>query len=60
MNLEGGITYSAIFSYFKRAFPSTPLRALLDSGLWWRVSEGTLSDKDFDELLGSWLGRTRR
>ena len=55
--IEGGVSYSAIVSYFKRAFPSTPLRVLLDSGLWWRVSNGGLGDEWFNDHLGPWLGR---
>lgn len=55
--LEGGISHSAIVFYFKRAFPSIPLRVLLESGLWWRVGEGKLSDQGFNEHLSPWVGR---
>lgn len=55
--LEGGISHGAIVSYFKRAFPPIPLRTLLDSGLWWRVGEGDMSDQEFNELLSPWVGR---
>ncbi|WP_223641622.1 hypothetical protein [Corallococcus sp. EGB] len=55
--LEGGVSHSAIVSYFKRAFPSIPLRVLLESGLWWRVGKGRLSDQGFNELLRPWVGR---
>ncbi|RKH01826.1 hypothetical protein [Corallococcus carmarthensis] len=55
--LEGGVSHSAIVFYFKRAFPSIPLRTLLESGLWWRVSKGNLSDQEFNEFLMPWVGR---
>ncbi|NOK17700.1 hypothetical protein [Corallococcus carmarthensis] len=55
---EGGISHGAIVFYFKRAFPSIPLRTLLESGLWWRVGKGELSDQGFNELLSPWVGRT--
>jgi hypothetical protein len=41
--------------YFKRAFPDTPLRVLLEAGAWSRVSDGELSTEQFDGLLEQWL-----
>ncbi|NNB96353.1 hypothetical protein HI113_20890 [Corallococcus exiguus] len=55
--LENGISHSVIVFYFKRAFPSIPLRALLESGLWWRVGKGGMSDQEFNEHLKPWVGR---
>lgn len=49
------LTQAALISYFKRAFPSIPLRALLEAGAWQRVSGGSLSDEAFNELLAPWL-----
>lgn len=53
--MDGGLTQGAIVTYFRRAFPSIPLRVLLDAGAWNRVSQGGLSDEDFNALLGPWL-----
>ena len=33
---RGELSQGAIVSYFKRAFPEIPLRALLDAGAWHR------------------------
>ncbi|NNC16442.1 hypothetical protein HJC22_11990 [Corallococcus exiguus] len=55
--LEGGISHSAIVFYFKRAFPPIPLRVLLESGLWWRVGKGGMSDQEFNEHLSPWVGQ---
>ena len=38
----GGLTQGALVSYFKRAFPNIPLRALLAAGGWRRVSAGNM------------------
>ena len=51
----GGLSQGAIVTYFKRAFPGIPLRVLLDAGAWTRVSQGDLSDEQFNELLAPWL-----
>lgn len=53
--LGGVLTQGALISYFKRAFPLIPLRVLLDAGGWQRVSNGGLSDDDFNALLAPWL-----
>lgn len=45
-------------TYFKRAFPDIPLRALLDAVAWNRLGRGTLSDEGLNELLRPWLDRT--
>jgi hypothetical protein len=53
---EGGLSDRAIVPFFKRAFPQIPLRVLLDSCTWHRVSgPGGTSDEEFNELLGPWL-----
>jgi hypothetical protein len=51
----GGLSDATIVTYFKRAFPDIPLRALLEAGGWRRVSDGGLNDDEFNELLGPWL-----
>lgn len=55
VSLPTGLTQSALVGYFKRAFPDIPLRVLLDAGAWNRVSDGGLSDDQFDELLSRWF-----
>lgn len=54
-HLDKGLTHSAVVFHFKRAFPDTPLRVLLESGAWDRLSGGDLSTEQFDELLGQLL-----
>jgi hypothetical protein len=54
-HLDEGLTQSAVVFYFKRAFPDTPLRVLLEAGAWSRLSGGDLSRDQFDGLLGQWL-----
>ena len=51
----GTLSQGALITYFKRAFPEIPLRVLLEAGAWNRVSDGGLSDAEFDELLRGWL-----
>ena len=53
---KGKLSQGTLITYFKRAFPSIPLRTLLESGAWYRVSNGGLSDEDFNLLLSPWLG----
>jgi hypothetical protein len=54
--LTGGyLSQATLVSYFKRAFPSIPLRVLIEAGAWTRVSDGGLTDEQFDGLLGPWL-----
>lgn len=52
---DGGLSQGTMITYFKRAFPSIPLRVLLDAGEWSRVSGGQKNDEWFDELLQPWL-----
>lgn len=54
-HLDKGLTQSAVVFYFKRAFPDTPLRVLLDAGAWSRLSDGELSAEEFDGLLEEWI-----
>ncbi|WP_140875502.1 hypothetical protein [Myxococcus xanthus] len=54
--LTGGLSQSTLVFYFKRAFPSIPLRVLIETGAWSRVGSGCLSDDQFNELLNPWLG----
>lgn len=51
----GGLTQGALVTYFRRAFPEIPLRVLLDTGAWRRVSGGPLGDQQLNELLQPWL-----
>jgi hypothetical protein len=51
----GRLSQGTIVTYFKRAFPSIPLRTLLDAGAWARVGGGSLDDEGFNALLGAWL-----
>lgn len=52
---NGGLSQGTMVTYFKRAIPSIPLRTLLEAGGWSRVSNGSLSDAEFNELLSEWL-----
>lgn len=54
---NGGLSQGAIVTYFKRAFPSIPLRVLLEAGGWYRVGGHALSDEQFNELLRPWIPR---
>lgn len=54
---KGGLSQGTLVTYFKRAFPAIPLRVLLESGAWSRVSGGTMSDDQFNEVLRPWLSR---
>jgi hypothetical protein len=54
-HLDAGLTQSSMVFCFKRAFPATPLRVLLEASAWSRLSGGELSTEQFDELLGQWL-----
>jgi hypothetical protein len=53
---NGKLTQGSLVTYFKRAFPSIPLRVLFDAGGWHRVSGGGLRDQEVNELLRPWLG----
>ena len=53
---HGGLSQGAIVTYFKRAFPSLPLSVLIEASGWERVSDGGLTDEDFNALLNPWLG----
>jgi hypothetical protein len=50
-----GLTQGTLVTYFKRAFPDLPLRVLLDAGAWCRVSDGGMTDAQFEEHLTPWL-----
>ena len=52
----GGLTQGTLVTFFKRAFPEIPLKVLLDIAAWSRVSDGALTDEEFDEILRPWLG----
>lgn len=52
---NGGLSQGTIVTYFKRAFPSIPLRVLLEAGGWHRVGGRVLSDEQFNELLRPWI-----
>lgn len=54
---DGGLSQGSIVTYFKRAFPSIPLRVLLEAGGWHRVGGRALSDEQFNELLRPWIPR---
>ncbi|WP_437576462.1 hypothetical protein [Sorangium sp. So ce887] len=49
------LSQGTMITYFKRAFPTVPLRVLIESSAWERVSDGGMSDEEFDRLLGPWL-----
>jgi hypothetical protein len=53
--IRGSHSQSALAMYFKRAFPAIPLRVLLEAGAWHRVSNGRMTDDEFNNLLGPWL-----
>ncbi|WP_437778969.1 hypothetical protein [Sorangium sp. So ce1097] len=54
--LTGGkLSQGTMITYFKRAFPAVPLRVLIESGAWERVSDGGMSDEEFNQLMGPWL-----
>jgi hypothetical protein len=53
--IEGGLSQGCLITYFHRAFPKIPLRVLLDSSAWLRVSHGGLSNEGFNALLLPWL-----
>lgn len=54
----GGLTQGSFITYFKRAFPDIPLPSLLEAGAWRRLSDGSLTDVEFERLLAPWLGAT--
>jgi RNAse (barnase) inhibitor barstar len=57
---NGGLTQGAIVTYFKRAFPSIPLKALRDAEGWKRVSQGSgLDDDAFNAVLDPHLRAAR-
>lgn len=53
--LGGQLTQGALVTYFKRAFPAIPLRTLLDAGAWSRLTNGGVTDEQFNELLKAWI-----
>ena len=52
--LPGGIGQDTLTFYFKRAFPQIPLKTIIDAQLWSGVSQGPISDAEFDEMLQPW------
>jgi hypothetical protein len=56
---EQGLHQSTLTMYFKRAFPTLPLRTLLEAGAWRGVSDGGMSDDDFNRLLSQDLQDSR-
>ena len=56
---HGKLSQGSLVTYFKRAFPSIPLRVLIDAGAWHRLSSGGMSDDEFEELLGPHLASVR-
>ncbi len=52
---NGGLSQGTIVTYFKRAYPEIPLQVLLDAGAWMRVSDGCLTDEEFNAALCEWL-----
>ncbi|WP_437937072.1 hypothetical protein [Sorangium sp. So ce341] len=51
----GNLSQGTMIAYFKRAFPAVPLRILIESGAWERVSDGDMSDQELNQLMGPWL-----
>ncbi len=54
-SVEGGLSQAKLIAYFKRAFPSIPLRTILDAAGWHRVSGAGMSDEEFETLLAPWI-----
>lgn len=52
---NGRLTQGAIVTYFKRAFPSIPLRILREAGGWIGVGGSSMTDDEFNALLRPWL-----
>jgi hypothetical protein len=55
---NGGLNQGAMIMYFKRSFPEIPLRVLIDASGWSRLTNGGLSDQEFDAALRPWLPTT--
>ena len=54
-----GLTQGSLITYFKRAFPETPLRLLIDLGDWQRVGGlGKISNEEVNALLAPWMGNS--
>lgn len=51
-----GLQQSSLTMFLKQAFPRLPLRTLLEAGAWRAVSDGGISDEDFNQLLSPYLG----
>jgi hypothetical protein len=56
---EGALSQGTLITYFKRAFPNTPLRALLDAAGWQRLGGSEFDDQQFNELMKPWIGMQR-
>ena len=52
---DRGLSQTTLVACFKRAFPSVPLRTLLDAGGWHRIGSAGMTDEEFNELLAPWL-----
>ena len=52
---DGGLSQGSFVTYFKRAFPSIPLGILLQAGGWQRLSEGGMTDEEFNGLIQPYI-----
>lgn len=53
---NGGLSAGTMITFFKRAFPEIPLRVCLEAAGWKRLGGKGLSDEEFNEFLGEWIG----
>jgi hypothetical protein len=53
---EGALSQGTLITYFKRAFPNIPLRALLDAAGWERLGGSEFDDQQFNDLMKPWIG----
>ena len=49
--LGAELSQKVVVAGLKRAFPTLPLDVLLKASSWHRVSDGSMSDAEFDALL---------
>ncbi len=52
---QGDLSHWTVIMYFKHAFPSIPLRLLMEAGGWHRLGGSRLDDNGFNDLLRPWL-----
>ena len=57
--LDGELTQSGLIVYFKRAFPSIPLRTMIEASGWVGVCSDGFSDVEFDAILLSYIFNKR-